>query len=283
MNRGINIGKIFGIKINIDYSWFLILLLVTWNLSVMFGNLHSDWPAIQQWGVSLGAALLFFASVLAHEMAHSLVSIANGLSVRRITLFLFGGVSNIQKHPPSPRAEFLITIVGPVTSFIIGFGLLMVSRLITPEFSGSVSSIQDYQTLIQDVGALPTLLIWLGSINVILGAFNLIPGFPLDGGRILRSLFWKITDNLTKATRWASLIGQGIAWTFIMGGIAMVFGVQVPFFGSGLADGLWLAFIGWFLNNSSRSSYAQILMEDVLEDITVGQVARKNPPVVDAS
>lgn len=280
MNRGINIGKIFGIKINIDYSWFLILLLLTWNLAAMFGNMHSDWTMVKRWGVGLTASLLFFASVLAHELAHSLVSIANGLSVRRITLFMFGGVSNIQKHPPSPRAEFLITVVGPLTSFVIGFVLLIVSGFAFPEISSGLTTIQDYQALIQDLGALPTLLIWLGTINIILGFFNLIPGFPLDGGRILRSILWSITDNLTKATRWASYIGQGVAWTFIMAGIAMVFGIQVPFFGTGVADGLWLAFIGWFLNNASRVSYQQILIEDVLEDVTVAQVARRDPPVV---
>jgi Zn-dependent protease/CBS domain-containing protein len=280
MNRGISIGKIFGIKINLDYSWFLIFLLLTWNLGAMFGTMHPDWTTVMQWGVGLAASLLFFASVLAHELAHSLVSIANGLSVRRITLFMFGGVSNIQKHPPSPRAEFLITVVGPITSFVIGFILVFVSAFAFPETSGTLTTIQDYQALIQDLGAVPTLLIWLGTINITLGAFNLIPGFPLDGGRILRSILWQITDNLTKATRWASYIGQGVAWTFILGGVAMVFGIQVPFFGSGVANGLWLAFIGWFLNNASRTSYQQILVEDVLEDITVAQVARRDPPVV---
>jgi Zn-dependent protease len=283
MDRGINLGKIFGIKINIDYSWFLIFILLTWNLAVSFGNIHAEWPGYQRWGVGVVAALLFFGSVLAHELAHSLVSIANGLSVRRITLFLFGGVSNIQKHPPSPKAEFLITIVGPLTSFVLGVLFVILGGFGLPEAINTMATLQEYQSIVEGAGVLPTLLIWLGAINILLAFFNLIPGFPLDGGRILRSIFWQVTNDLKKATRWASWVGQGVAWTFMFGGISMAFGAEVPFFGTGLVDGLWLAFIGWFLNNASQRSYQHVVIEDVLEDVTVGQVARKSPPTVEAS
>jgi len=283
MDRGIKVGKIFGIEISVDYSWFLIFLLLTWNLAAMFGNLHPEWSDALRWTVGLSASLLFFLSVLAHELAHSLVSIANGLSVRRITLFLFGGISNIQKHPPSPRAEFLITIVGPLTSFVIGFLLLFLTGVNLPETASSLTFVEDYQAFVRGLGVVPALFLWLGTINMTLGIFNLIPGFPLDGGRILRSILWKISDDLTKATRWASLVGQGVAWMFIFSGVAMVFGVQIPFFGTGLANGLWLAFIGWFLNNASRTSYQQVVIDDILEDVTVSQVARKHPQMVPAS
>jgi Zn-dependent protease/CBS domain-containing protein len=283
MDRGIKIGKIFGIEISLDYSWFLIFLLLTWNLAAMFGSLHTEWSTAQNWIVGLIASLLFFLSVLAHELAHSLVSISQGLQVRRITLFLFGGVSNIQKHPPSPKAEFLITIVGPVTSFVIGFVLLFFTGVNISEAASSLTTVEDYQAFIQSLGVVTTMLLWLGAVNLTLGAFNLIPGFPLDGGRILRSILWQISGNLTKATRWASLVGQGVAWLFIFSGIAMVFGIQIPFFGTGLVNGIWLAFIGWFLNNASRTSYQQVLVDDILEDVSVRQVARKNPQMVTAS
>lgn len=282
MDRGIKLGRVFGIEISIDYSWFLIFLLLTWNLATMFGRLHSDWTAVLNWTLGFSASLLFFVSVLAHELAHSLVSIANGLSVRRITLFLFGGVSNIQKHPPSPKAEFMITIVGPATSFVIGIVLLFITGAFLPAQINTISTLEEYQMLMEGLGAVPTMLLWLGMINITLGVFNLIPGFPLDGGRILRSLLWQLSDDLTKATRWASMVGQGVAWLFIFTGVAMVFGVQVPFFGTGFASGIWLAFIGWFLNNASRASYHQVLIDDVLEDVTVRQVARLDPQMVRA-
>jgi CBS domain-containing protein len=125
-----------------------------------------------------------------------------------------------------------------------------------------------------------TLLAWLGSINILLGFFNLVPGFPLDGGRVVRSIFWAATDNLRKATRWASWIGQGIAWAMILGGIAMVFGLQIPFLGSGLSGGLWLAFIGWFLHGSAVASYRQVVIEDILEGVPVERMMRTDPPSV---
>jgi CBS domain-containing protein len=125
-----------------------------------------------------------------------------------------------------------------------------------------------------------TILAWLGSVNVMLGIFNLIPGFPLDGGRVLRSILWAITDNLRSATRWASWIGQAISWLMIFSGIAMTFGVNIPFFGQGLAGGLWLAFIGWFLHNASVQSYRQMVIRDALEDVPISEVMRHNPPVV---
>ncbi|MCJ7739497.1 MAG: CBS domain-containing protein, partial [Anaerolineae bacterium] len=123
-----------------------------------------------------------------------------------------------------------------------------------------------------------TLLIWLGSINITLGVFNMIPGFPLDGGRVLRSILWAATGNLRRATHWAAGVGQAIAWMMITGGIAMAFGAQIPFFGTGLGSGLWLAFIGWFLNSASLQSYQQVVVHDVLEGVTVSRMMRQDPP-----
>ena len=280
MRNGFSVGRIFGIRITIDWSWIFIFVLVIWNVGTAVGNLHPLWGLATIWGVSVVAALLFFASVLAHELAHSLVARAQGLPVRTITLFLFGGVSNIQREPHSPGAEFLMAIVGPITSIVLGvvFSVL-----------GGVSA----GTLVQVVGTpmagfarlspLATILLWLGPINVLLGLFNLIPGFPLDGGRVLRSLLWAATNNLRTATRWASWVGQAIGWLLIIGGLAMIFGIQLPFFGTGFLGGLWLAFIGWFLNMAAIQSYRQVVIHDLLEGVPVARLMRTTVPTVPAT
>lgn len=277
MGNNIRIGKIFGIKIKINWSWLFILVLVTWNLTNLFGSLHPEWTIQKRFLTAFSAAILFFASVLAHELAHSLMARARGVPVQGITLFLFGGVSSIQRHPDSPLSEFLITIVGPATSIILGIFFIAVSGVGFQELDLQVENASD---IISQLKPLPTLLLWLGPINLLLGVFNMIPGFPLDGGRVLRSILWSITEDLRKATRWASWVGQSIAWLMIMGGISMVFGAKIPFFGSGLIDGLWLSFIGWFLNSAAVQSYQEIVVQDILEGVKVEDMMRVDPPTV---
>lgn len=276
MRSGFRIGRIFGIDIRIDRSWLFILFLVTWNLRTTFEQSHRDWGSLGMWGTALVAALLFFVSVLAHELAHSLVASARGIPVRNITLYLFGGVSNIQHDPDSPRAEFLMAIVGPLTSLILGGILLAFSSLAL----GAVRSLSDPLAAIGRLGPLSTLVLWLGSVNVTLGLFNLIPGFPLDGGRVLRSILWAAVGDLRRATRWASGVGQVIAWLMIFSGISMAFGMQIPFLGTGFVSGLWLAFIGWFLNSASVQSYRQLVVHDILEGVPVERMMRIDPPTV---
>jgi Zn-dependent protease/CBS domain-containing protein len=277
MRNGIQIGRLLGINIRIDWSWLIILLLITWNLSDAFNQYHSDWLPGARWGLAIIAALLFFVSLLAHEMAHSLVARARGVPVRSITLFLFGGVSNIERDPDSPKSEFLITIVGPLTSVVIGIVLLLIGSAIAEPIGNTIS---DPKAVFERLGPVAMLLMWLGSINLLLGVFNLIPGFPLDGGRILRSILWSATGDLRRATRWASWAGQTVAFLFMFLGISMVFGTRVPFFGSGLVGGLWLAFIGWFLHAAAVQSYQQVVIQDVLENVPVARMMRPNPPTV---
>ena len=279
MHSGVKIGRLFGITVRVDWSWLFIFLLVTWSLSSSFGQIHADWSGVLRWGTAAAAALLFFGSVLAHEFAHSLYARSKGVPVRSITLFLFGGVSNLEKEPSSPQHEFWMAILGPLTSLVIGIGLLVIVSLIVGPVPGGM---QDPAQAISALGPIATLLAWLGSINIVLAVFNMVPGFPLDGGRVLRSILWALTDNFRKATRWASWMGQGIAWLMIATGLAMVFGVQIPFFGSGLISGLWLAFIGWFLNSASSQSYQQVVVRDILEDVPVARMMRKSPPTVAA-
>jgi Zn-dependent protease len=199
-NNGIRIAKIFGIKIRIDWSWLLILLLVVWNLSAAFSQMHPDWSLPLTISIAVSAALLFFLSVLLHELAHSLVAKAQGIPVDSITLFLFGGVANIREEPKSPGNEFVMAILGPVTSLVIGFILLLIGSIGLPR---QRSFKRNLWKPLQQFTPLRTIAFWLGSINVVLGLFNLIPGFPLDGGRVLRSILWALTQNLRKATRWA--------------------------------------------------------------------------------
>jgi Zn-dependent protease/CBS domain-containing protein len=278
LSGGIKLGRLFGISINIDWSWFFIFLLVTWHLAFgVFPSLQPEWNASLNWFMAIIASLLFFGSVLAHEMAHSLMAIARGLPVRRITLFLFGGVSNLEREPESPATEFLVTIVGPLTSFALGGLFLYLSSV----FAGDIPLERFTPTqILAGLGPLATIFLWLGSINIFLAIFNLVPGFPLDGGRVLRSLIWAITGNLKKSTRWASWVGQAVAWLFIVGGIAMAFGIAIPPFQPSLIGGLWLAFIGWFLNMAAAQSYQQVVVRDLLEGIRVERLMRKEPPVV---
>lgn len=278
--KGFRIGKIFGIDIHIDWSWLLIFGLVSWSLLSTFEQMHSEWTTLAQWGMALSAALLFFMSVLVHELAHSLVARARGIPVRNITLFMFGGVSNIQREPTSPLGELLIAIVGPLTSFLLGAIFLILG-------SGSIAlaniNFMNANAMLSQLGPVGTILIWLGSINILVGLFNLIPGFPLDGGRIVRSILWGITDNHNKATRWASWMGQAVAWTFIFAGMSMMFGVRIPLLGSGFINGIWLIFIGWFLQSAVTQSYRKVVVQDILENVPVKQMMYTDVPVVHAN
>lgn len=278
--NGLRIGTLFGIDIRVDWSWLLIFALVTGNLGSAFAAMHPGWSLTLRWIVALVAALLFFGSVLSHEMAHSLVAISQGTQVSNITLFLFGGVSNIQEEPDSPVKEFFMAILGPVTSLVIGGVLLLIANLAADPVGGSMANPME---MIRGLGPVVTLMLWLGSINVFLGLFNLIPGFPLDGGRVIRSLFWALTDDLRRATRWAMWIGQGVAWLMITGGVFAVFGVDVPLVGEGLLNGLWLAFIGWFMSNAGFRSYQQVVVQDILGGVPVSRMMRRDPPTVPPS
>ncbi len=277
MKNGLRIGRLFGINIYLDWSWLLIFLLVAWSLATQFALMHPAWGPELAWSVAIAAALLFFASVLAHELAHAIVAQAQGIPVRNITLFLFGGVANIQQEPRSPRGEFLLAIVGPLTSLAIGGFCLLAVSLFAPL---SADAALNPGLAFASLDPLTTLLLWLGSANIVLGIFNLLPGFPLDGGRVLRAILWGVTGNFRTATRWAAGVGQVLAWLLIFSGIAMIFGVEIPFFGTGLIGGLWLAFIGWFMSSAARQSYQQVVVHDMLEGVPAARLMRANVPAV---
>jgi Zn-dependent protease/CBS domain-containing protein len=275
--RGVRIGRIFGIRIAFDYSWIFIVVLLTWSLTAGFARWHRDWSPATDLATAFVATLLFFGSVLLHELAHSLVAKRFGIPVDSITLFLFGGVSNIEREPPSAKAEFLMAIVGPLTSIVLGIALLALGSL---AIRVPADAMADPSLAIARLTPAESLLMWLGPINILVGVFNLIPGFPLDGGRVLRSILWAITKDLHVATRWASAIGQAIGWFFVLLGVAIAFGARVPFFGRGLVSGLWLAFIGWFLSSAAALTWRRQLMQEILEGITVSRLMRPDGPTL---
>lgn len=251
MRTSVQLGRIFGVPIGINYSWFVIFLLVTLSLSLYYFPVrHPDWSPVVNWAIGISTSLLFFASVLAHELGHSLVSISQGVQVRSITLFIFGGVANISSEPRRARDEFWMAIAGPLVSLGIGafFGVvwLVTARTLEP------------------IAALAS---WLAGINVSLAVFNLIPGFPLDGGRVLRSIVWRATGSLDKATRAASILGQIVAYLFILGGFLMAL--------RGNWDGLWLAMVGWFIENAASQSYRQVALREALRGTTAGQLMQR--------
>ncbi|NUP04807.1 MAG: site-2 protease family protein [Polyangiaceae bacterium] len=275
------LGRIGGIELRVDPSWILIFLLLTWSLGAMFGSWHP------QWGMSLSlalggiAALSFFASVLLHEVAHCLVALAYGIPVRDITLHLFGGLASIERDPPSAKAEFWMAIAGPAVSFAIAFiasvagtSLFMVSA----DGDATLKHLEVYRQF----GPFTTLLLWLGTANLIVGLFNLLPGLPLDGGRVLRAGLWAITGNVRRATRWAALSGQLIGWVLVFAGILMVFGTQVPLLGRGFGPGLWTALIGWFLRGAAVQSFSSAVLQDLLEGVHARDLMRRNGPWVRA-
>lgn len=269
---GFRVGQIGGIEIRIDLSLAIVFALITLSLGKgLFPDWHPDWGGFVTWSTALAAAFAFFASILVHELSHALVGRTQGIPINAITLFVFGGVAQLEREPHTWRAELLMAIAGPITSLVIG----VLSLMAATAFAGPVD-LEDGERALSALNPVATLLIWLGPVNIVLAVFNLVPGFPLDGGRVLRAILWGITDDLLRATRWASMMGQGFAWFLIMLGIGMMLGLRVPVLGGGVITGMWLALIGWFLNNAALTSYRQLMVRETLEDVPVSRLLRRH-------
>lgn len=264
MNAQIKLFRIFGIEIGLHYSWLLIALLVVLSLTGQFAAANPNWSIAIVWGLSVLTALLFFASIVVHELSHAAVAKARGLPVRSITLFALGGVAQIEKEASDAKTEFWMAIAGPITSLLIGFVCLGIATAIGWTPTGKHPS------------PLTAMLGWLGVINIALAVFNMIPGFPLDGGRVLRAIVWWIAGDASRATRIASLVGQFIGFAFIILGL-------VRFFSGAGFGGLWLSFIGWFLLDAARSTYTQSETGERLRGVHVRDVMTRDFPVVEAS
>lgn len=258
MQNSFTLGRFFGVEVGVHYTWLFAFALITWSLAGgFFPTTYPGFDTLTYWIMGVVAALLLFGSVLVHEFSHSLVAMARGLEVHSITLFIFGGVSNIKGEAEEPRDEFLISVVGPLTSFAIAGVFWLVGQALDPG-SSPLGAILSYLTL----------------INVILGVFNLVPGFPLDGGRVLRSIIWAVTKNLRRATDIASYVGQAFGFLFIFWGVLQMF--QGQFLG-----GLWIAFIGWFLNSAAESTRQQQTMQENLRGIRVASLMNPSVPTVE--
>lgn len=261
MRSHITLGRIFGIEVGIHYSWFIIALLITFSLADHFRMVNKDWSPNVVWGASLLTALLFFLGLLAHELSHSLVARARKLPVSRITLFALGGVSVIEKESPDAKTEFLVAIVGPISSVVIGGIMIGIVSLLGGKPDATPGS---------------AILYYLGWINISLGVFNMLPGFPLDGGRVLRSIIWGATHNMERATRAASRVGQGVAVLFILAGIYQFFR------GAGIG-GLWIAFIGWFLLQAAGANYLEVEVKHALAGLRAADLMSRECPLVEGA
>jgi Zn-dependent protease/CBS domain-containing protein len=247
------VARIAGIDVRVDSSWVVIALLITYSMYLRFSFLYKGLSTGGAVGIAILAAALFFGSVLVHELAHALVSRARGIRVQDITLFLFGGATRARVESRGPGAEFLIAAVGPLTS------------------AGLAALFWAVETFAR--GALPTSLIgmfgYLAWVNLLLAGFNLVPGLPLDGGRLLRSAVWRATGSFRRATQVASLAGQAVGWLLVAGGVAFLLA-------GNLAGGIWFAFIGWFLVQAARASYQQLQIRQMLRGVQAHDVMADN-------
>jgi Zn-dependent protease/CBS domain-containing protein len=265
MRSSFKLFRIAGIDIGINYSWIFIFIFFSWTIADgYFPSLYPNWNTAAYWVTGIITSLLLFVSVLLHELAHSLVAKSRGLPVKSITLFILGGVSNLEEEPKAPMIEFSMAIVGPVTSIVLG---LICWGINGGAFSISSTSPNDLRTY--------TLAIigFLAYINLALGVFNLLPGFPMDGGRVLRSILWGTMKNLVRATDIAGVVGQAFGWVFIGYGIYLVISAS-------LFSGLWAAFIGWFLMSAADTSRKEVKLRERLSHVKVKELMNMNVPTI---
>ena len=253
---GIKIGRVFGIPIYLHLSWILIFGLITYSLVDEFGARYPQWSSRQLWSLGVLTSLLFFGSVLFHELSHSVVARHYRIPVASITLFFFGGIASITRDPERPGQEFLMAAAGPASSYVLA-GAFWLLALATPADS------------------MPNVLAnWLAGTNALLATFNLLPGFPLDGGRVFRSIVWGITKNYSRSTRIASRVGQAIAYAMMAFGLYMAFALHSS------VNGVWFVFLGWFLLTAARQSYQQVEAQGALQGLRAADVMTSEMPTV---
>jgi Zn-dependent protease/CBS domain-containing protein len=262
MQAHVKLGRVFGIPIGLHYSWLLIAVLLVLSLQAHLHETNPQWGGAAIWVSAVVAGLIFFATLVAHELAHSLVARSRGLPVRSITLFALGGVSQIEKDAPDAQTEFWVAAVGPLSSLMIGVAFVTVSLAL------------GWTPLTTPSSPVLAMLVWLGYVNMALALFNLVPGFPLDGGRILRAIVWWVTGSARRATLIAARVGQ-----FVATGL-MVFGILRLFSCAGFGA-LWIVFIGWFLMQAAGASYSQFEIGDRLRGVRVADAMDRDCPTVD--
>jgi Zn-dependent protease/CBS domain-containing protein len=262
LTNSVRLFTIRGIEVGVHYSWLIIFALLTFFLaSGYFPGLLPDLEPIMHWALGALASLLLFASVLIHELAHSFMAQARGLAAKSITLFIFGGVSNLGGEAKKPSTEFLVAVVGPLTSFALGALSFLVLVAVTPD-----------PRQLNPIGAVAG---YLAFINVVLGIFHLIPGYPLDGGRVLRAILWTASGSVRRATEQAATVGRLVAWGLFGLGVLMIVGVP-----GGAIQGIFFAAIAWFLHNAASVSVQQVVFETRLRRVRVGDILRRDDTTV---
>ena len=261
MKAHVRLGRVLGIEVGLHISWFIIAFLITLSLANQFYAFNPNWDDTTIWATAIATGLLFFVTIILHELAHAVVAKARNLPVRSITLFALGGVAQIEKEADEPSTEFWMGIAGPIMSALIGFICLVLAYAL------------GWSPLEIPASPLLAMLMWLGYINISLAIFNLIPGFPLDGGRILRAIIWWVTGDGIRATRLATRVGQVVAFGFIILGI-------VRFFTGAGFGGLWMAFIGWFLLEAAGASRAQVETNERLRGVRAADLVERDCIIV---
>lgn len=256
--RGLRLGRVMGIELNLDFSWLILSMVMTWSLSGLFAEAVPALGRSVHVLMGIVGAVLFFISIVAHEMAHSLMARRKGLEVQSITLFVFGGVARINKDAETPGDEFMIAVVGPIVSVLLG--AMFFGMGILGEAAGILMAAALFQTL--------------GVINGALAIFNLIPGFPMDGGRILRAAIWKKTSDMLRATRIAALGGKTVAIGLVAGGIYQIFMTE------DFVGGVWWILLGMFLSQAATQSYQQVRLKSSIVGLTVQDLMTKDPETV---
>jgi Zn-dependent protease/CBS domain-containing protein len=267
MRGAFKLGKIAGIEIAVHYTWIFALVLFTWLFAQStFPVIYPGWAVKTYWVAGTIVSLMLFISVLIHELCHSLVAIKRGMKVTSIVFFIFGGVSNIEKEPESARVEFLMAAAGPLSSFIISGIFVGLAFL--------------FDNLKQLPDPLVGTIYYIGVINFYLAVFNILPGFPLDGGRVLRSIIWGITKSLHNATMIAGNVGRIFGWGIILLGIALIFGKDIWIFKSGIPSGIWMVFIGWFLASAADTAMREQSLQQQLAGVKVRDVMDHTPECI---
>jgi Zn-dependent protease len=267
---GINLFSVRGIRISVDYSWFLVLFLIIIWLSAFYRDVLGPGDDTGAYALAVASALLFFGSILLHELGHALVSVRHGIGISGITLWMFGGVARMEQDSDSPGTEFKVAIAGPAVTAIIVVLCVALGLLLAGADEFRDAALVENTT---DASPLAALIAWLGSINLLVLLFNLVPAFPLDGGRIARAIAWKVTGNRTSATRFAATLGQGFAYILIAVGIFLAFQGDI-------IGGIWLAVIGFILNGSARGAIAQSQITSRIENVSVGDVMDREPVAI---
>lgn len=265
-SAGFTLARIGGIELRLDWSLALLFVLAVLDLGGgVFPRWHPEWSAGLAWGLAVVTAVALLVSIALHELSHALVARANHIPVRRVTLFVFGGMAEIEGEPRSPGAELAMAAVGPIVSVGIGFGAMVLAKSLLVH--GRAFDAAAIEPLLRGASPLETLLIWVGTVNVTLGVFNLLPGFPLDGGRVLRALLWALTRNRQRATRWAAGAGRGVAWALM--GVGLLNALHGAF-----GQGLWLLLIGWFLDHAARATLERSVLRKALEGVPLARLMR---------